>query len=668
MITALEAIRLAKEIGGKDGLNCIAELDETAVAEQTECSENAPLPLLFGVPVLVKDNIDVKGFHTTAGSLALEDNIAQNDAPIIRNLRRNGAVIIGKSNMTEFANFVSTKMPGGYSSRGGQVIHAVKPELDPLGSSTGSAVAVAAGIVPMAIGTDTCHSVTACAMGNGICGLKPPAGVLSQEGIIPISKTFDSAGAMAQNVRDTLKLYSAMRDEPLPEIKPAPAGGLRIAVNTANSDMNPEERKQFLDKVVETLKNSGAEVSEVDEPPTPELPAIMKREFGPGLAEYLGKNMAKLKTLKEIVEYFEAHPDTMMKYGYDLLHGALYDESQEDVVEEEYQKAMKSRADQIKKVTEEIKDYDAVLITGPTYVNHLCGLPTITVASGSLDSNGVRQAIMLYGTDEYTDDLVQMLQAREAVMLTGAQLGPVQAGGQLFIKDLVDEAGFSAAGDAGHADEGPQGQPHVDAPQIVLPAAEDLQEMAVAAAPRFGYGDRPLSGEVLSRQGAGLGHDVVQGAGGHDLAAVDARAGAHVHDEIRRADGLLVMLHHQKGVADVPQIPKGGKQPGVVPLVQADGRLVQDIQNAHEAGTDLGGQADALALAAGQGARPAAEGEIVQAHVPQELEPGPDLPQNGLADDGLGAFEVKLFQKFQGFRHRKIAELSDPEAAHGHRP
>ena len=165
--------------------------------------------------------------------------------------------------------------------------------------------------------------------------------------------------------------------------------------------MNPEERKQFLDKVVETIKNSGAAVSEVDEPPTPELPAIMKREFGPGLAEYLGKSMAKLKTLKEIVEYFEAHPDTMMKYGYDLLHGALYDESQEDVIEEEYQKAMKSRADQIKKVTEEIKDYDAVLITGPTYVNHLCGLPTITVASRSLDSNGVRQAVMLYGTDEY---------------------------------------------------------------------------------------------------------------------------------------------------------------------------------------------------------------------------------------------------------------------------
>ena len=401
MITVSEAIRLAKEIGGKDGLNCIAELDETIAAESRKCTENEQLLPLFGVPILVKDNIDVEGFHTTAGSLALADNLAKSDAPVIQNLRRNGAVIIGKSNMTEFANFVSTKMPGGYSSRGGQVIHAVKPELDPLGSSTGSAVAVAAGIVPMAVGTDTCHSITACAMGNGICGLKPPAGVLSQEGLIPISKTFDSMGAMAQNITDTLILYSAMRDEPLPEIKPANSNALRIAVNVANFDMNSEERKLFLNKVVETLKDNGASIAEVNDPPTPELPAIMKREFQPALEMYLKNRDTKLKTLKEIVEYFEAHPDTMMKYGDDLLRGALYDSSQEAFVEDEYQKAMKSRADQIQRVTKKISDYDAVLITGPTYVNHLCGLPTITVAGSDLDANGVRQAIILYGTDEY---------------------------------------------------------------------------------------------------------------------------------------------------------------------------------------------------------------------------------------------------------------------------
>lgn len=390
-----EAIRLAKELGGKDGLNYIAELDETA-AEQCENTVAGQSLPLSGVPVLVKDNIDVKGFRTTAGSLALADNLAENDAPVIRNLRRNGAVIIGKSNMTEFANFVSSTMPGGYSSRGGQVIHAVKPGLDPLGSSTGSAVAVAAGIVPMAVGTDTSHSVTACAMGNGICGLKPPAGVLSQEGIIPISKTFDSAGAMANNVSDVLKLYSAMRDEPLPEIRPAQAQRLRIAVNTTNAEMNPEEIKSFLNGVIDTLKDNGAVITEVSEPLPPQLATIMKYEFRPGLEEYLKKSGAKLKTLMEIAEYFDTHPDTMMKYGYDLLHGALCDAPSD----EEYRDALKVREEVISNVTEKIVDCDAVLVTGPTYIMHFCGLPTITVAGSSLDANGVRQAVIMYGTDE----------------------------------------------------------------------------------------------------------------------------------------------------------------------------------------------------------------------------------------------------------------------------
>ena len=214
------ALALAGSIGGKNGLNCIAELDETA-AEQAKAQEaDKQDRLLCGIPVLVKDNIDVKGLHTTAGSLALADNISREDAPVIRNLRRNGAVILGKTNMTEFANFTTDGMPGGYSSRGGQVVHAVNPKLSPAGSSSGSAVAVAAGIVPMAVGTDTSHSVTGCAMFNGICGLKPPAGTLSAEGIIPIARTLDSAGAMARNLTDTLKLYSAMRDEPLPELVP----------------------------------------------------------------------------------------------------------------------------------------------------------------------------------------------------------------------------------------------------------------------------------------------------------------------------------------------------------------------------------------------------------------------------------------------------------------
>ena len=395
-----KALALARSIGGKNRLNCIAELDET-VEEQAKAQEaDNQGKLLAGIPVLVKDNIDVKGLHTTAGSLALADNIAQEDAPVIRNLRRNGAVILGKTNMTEFANFTTKGMPGGYSSRGGQVIHAENPNLSPSGSSSGSAVAVAAGIVPIAVGTDTSHSVTACAMFNGICGLKPPAGTLSAEGIIPIARTLDSAGAMARNLTDALKLYSAMRDEPLPELKPLKTDGLRIAVNRANRETLQESRKCFLNSLLKKLKADGAVIGEVDQGAAPEMVTIMRWEFKPMLEDYLGKSTAERKTLAEIVAYYEANPDTMMKYGDTLLRAAL-DETPGGLQGKPYLDALATRKEIIAQVTAEIENYDAVLMTGPTSIMHFCGLPTVTVAGGVKDPNGVNETVILYGKDEY---------------------------------------------------------------------------------------------------------------------------------------------------------------------------------------------------------------------------------------------------------------------------
>ena len=408
------ALALAGSIGGKNGLNCIAELDETA-PEQAKAQEAARQDkLLAGIPVLVKDNIDVKGLHTTAGSLALADNIAREDAPVIRNLRRNGAVILGKTNMTEFANYTTEDMPGGYSSRGGQVIHAVNPKLSPAGSSSGSAVAVAAGIVPMAVGTDTSHSVTGCAMFNGICGLKPPVGTLSAEGIIPIARTLDSAGAMARNLTDTLKLYSAMRDEPLPELNPLRTDELHIAVNRANGEAIQGSRKHFLNSLLEKLKAGGAATGEVDQGAAPEMVTIMRWEFRPMLEDYLAKSTAKRKTLAEIVAYYESNPDTMMKYGDTLLRAAL-NETPGGLQGKPYLDALAARREAIARVTAEIEHYDAVLMTGPTSIMHFCGLPTVTVAGKQKDPNGVNETVILYGKDEYR--LYEAALAIEQIMM-----------------------------------------------------------------------------------------------------------------------------------------------------------------------------------------------------------------------------------------------------------
>ena len=409
-----KALALAKSIGGKDKLNCIAELDETAPDQAKAQETGKQETLLAGIPVLVKDNIDVKGMHTTAGSLALADNIAREDAPVVRNLRRNGAVILGKTNMTEFANYTTEDMPGGYSSRGGQVIHAVNPKLSPTGSSSGSAVAVAAGIVPMAVGTDTSHSITGCAMFNGICGLKPPVGALSAEGIIPIARTLDSAGTMAKNMTDALKLYSAMRDEPLPELKPLGMDGLHIAVNRANRESLSKEQARFLNSLLKKLKAGGAVTGEVDQPATPEMVTIMKWEFRPMLEDYLRKSTAERKTLAEIVTYYEANPDTMMKYGDTLLRAAL-DETPGGLHGKPYLDALEARREAIAKVTTEIEDYDAVLMTGPTSIMHFCGLPTVTVAGGKKNRDGVNESVILYGKDEYR--LYEAALAIEQVML-----------------------------------------------------------------------------------------------------------------------------------------------------------------------------------------------------------------------------------------------------------
>ena len=409
-----KALALAGSIGGKNRLNCIAELDETA-AEQAKAQEaDKQDRLLAGIPVLVNDNIDVPGLHTTAGNRALAAGRAREDAPVIRNLRRNGAVILGKTNMTEFANFTTENMPGGYSSRGGQVVHAVDPKLSPTGSSSGSAVAVAAGIVPMAVGTDTSHSVTACAMFNGICGLKPPAGTLSAEGIIAIARTLDSAGAMARNLTDTLKLYSAMRDEPLPELPPLKTDGLRIAVNQAQRETLQEDRKHFLDSLLKKLKAGGAVTGEVNQGAAPEMVTIMRWEFRPMLEDYLEKSTAKRKTLAEIVAYYEANPDTMMKYGDTLLRAAL-DETPGGLQGKPYLDALEARKEAIVRVTAEIENYDAVLMTGPTSIMHFCGLPTVTVAGAKKDPNGVNEAVILYGKNEYR--LYEAALAIEQVML-----------------------------------------------------------------------------------------------------------------------------------------------------------------------------------------------------------------------------------------------------------
>ena len=379
-------------------LNAVRLIDPTATAQahKLDAEGDRSLPL-FGLPVLIKDNIDVKGLPTTAGSVVLKDNIAAEDAPVVASLRRNGAVILGKTNMTEFANYTTDNMPNGFSSLGGQVINAYSPSMDPGGSSTGSGVAVSAGLCAAAVGTDTLFSVVGCATCNGVAGFKPAHGSLSTKGIIPICHTLDSAGPLTRTVEDAVLMYSAMRDTPFENVSPLPAAELHLAVNTTGiENMNPV-KLAGCEALYASLRGAGAEVTEVVHPTNRAHRPILRCEFSHDMAEYLKDSNASVKTLHEIAEFYRANPEHM-PYGITLIEDALENASG-NMDDAEYLESMQLREKLKAEMTEMLSGYDACVMTGFTCIFHFCGFPSMALPLCMAD-DGTPRGIILYGTDE----------------------------------------------------------------------------------------------------------------------------------------------------------------------------------------------------------------------------------------------------------------------------
>jgi len=195
------------------GLNSVLEINPDALfiadALDAKLKNSESMPPLFGIPILLKDNINTADrLHTSAGSAALADNYAPHDAHIVKLLRKAGAVILGKANMHDY--FAHDKMPAGYSSRGGQVLNPYNRDISPGASSSGSAVAVAAGLCAASIGTDTSSSIMYPAIQNGIVRIRPTRGLVGRSGIVRISSTSDTAGPMARTVRDAAIILSVI--------------------------------------------------------------------------------------------------------------------------------------------------------------------------------------------------------------------------------------------------------------------------------------------------------------------------------------------------------------------------------------------------------------------------------------------------------------------------
>ena len=341
-------------------------------------------------PIAVKDNIDVVGFANTAGSKALENNFPNKNAFLAQKLIDNGYFVIGKTNLSEWANFRSSTSTSGWSSMGGQTINPYGEMRTPCGSSSGSGVVVATGLVDVAIGTETNGSVSCPSSVNGIVGIKPTVGLVSRSGIIPISSTQDTAGPMANSVSSAAKILEIISgvdlNDPatlnIPEdfnfnftsdLNDASLAGKRFGLLPTGS-MN-SDGKLMLKKIRIMLEEAGATVIDIDdnrEYPGPEELLVLLYEFKVGLEQYLASSNSEFKTLDELIAFNENNKEEVLKH-FDQSH--FYDSNETPSQKEEYLLALERVLQTRDEIDSFIKEYDIEALVGLSWspawaINH----------------------------------------------------------------------------------------------------------------------------------------------------------------------------------------------------------------------------------------------------------------------------------------------------------
>ena len=316
--------------GSPTALRSVLAVSDSALSEARACDRTDPIGPLHGVPVLVKDNIEVAGLPSTAGATSLAGRPATRDAPLVRRLRDAGAVILGTANLSEWANIRSARSTSGWSAVGGLTGNPWALDRNAGGSSSGSGAALAAGLAPLAIGTETDGSITCPASVNGVAGIKPAVGAISTEGVVPISASQDSPGPMARTVDEVALLlevltgWSGILDRARQGVS-----GLRVGVARSWRTGHPGTDALF-DETVGRVSAAGADVHDVQAA----LPSsaededeltVMLCELLDGLASYLPTRGANgPQDLAQVVAHEKRHASTeLAHFGHDLFERAL---------------------------------------------------------------------------------------------------------------------------------------------------------------------------------------------------------------------------------------------------------------------------------------------------------------------------------------------------------
>lgn len=442
-------------------LNAVLAVSPDAVAQARELdverkNGNVRGPL-HGIPVLLKDNIESReNLPTTAGSLALADNVTRRDAFFVAQLREAGMVILGKTNLSEWANFRSERSSSGWSGVGGQTMNPYDVTRSPCGSSAGSGVAAAAGFAAVAIGTETNGSVVCPSTVNGIVGIKPTVGLISRSGIVPISHSQDTAGPMARTVADAVVVFAAMigidENDTATEIAAAAASwdlleqlkkdglkGKRIGVVRSSAGFHSEVDK-LLEQAISDLKTGGATVVdglEFDPPEGLSQAAydVLLYEFKYGLNNYLAglpnNDQLPAKTLEQLINFNLKHQAKEMPFFdqeiFDLSQakGPLSDQGYQQALELMQQACRKDGID--KMVDEHTLDaliaptgspaWKIDLINGDHYIGGSssyparAGYPNITVPMGAV--HGMPVGLSFFGPALSEPTLIEIAYAYE---------------------------------------------------------------------------------------------------------------------------------------------------------------------------------------------------------------------------------------------------------------